>query len=233
MFATQIFLFFFYSTFPKYSGKLEPNFIANILWGIPWVWLPLFAEGCFWYWGWCQHRTLCNCFKNQTFITITMWIVRKVSVEIETVEKNVKNSLLLLVKKKRRISVRGLEKLFLAASWKGRGWREEILTKKRTSKYCKWPKSVKGKKNWLMWVNTSSVIYIIFTCCRCAVIWFILTKIMSSCRHPVTMSELLRAMNSCKDVFQRHAGKEGDSKTLTKKELSDLLHEQFGIVSVG
>lgn len=190
MFATQIFLFFFYSTFPKYSGKLEPNFIANILWGILWVWLPLFAEGCFWHWGWCQHRTLCNCFKNQTFITIAMWIVRKVSVEIETVEKNVKNSLLLLVKKKKkfRISVRGLEKLFLAASWKGRGWREEI---------------------------------------------FILTKIMSSCRHPVTMSELLRAMKICKDVFQRHAGKEGDSKTLTKKELSDLLHEQFGIVSVG
>lgn len=56
---------------------------------------------------------------------------------------------------------------------------------------------------------------------------------MSSCRHPVTMSELLSAMKICKDVFQRHAGKEGDNKTLTKKELSDLLREQFGIVSVG
>ncbi|XP_075868896.1 protein S100-G-like [Nelusetta ayraudi] len=43
------------------------------------------------------------------------------------------------------------------------------------------------------------------------------------------MSELLCAMKSCKDVFQRYAGKEGDNKTLSKKELSDLLHEQFGM----
>ncbi|XP_041798743.1 ictacalcin-like [Chelmon rostratus] len=42
------------------------------------------------------------------------------------------------------------------------------------------------------------------------------------------MSDLVQAMALLRSVFNKHAGKEGDPETLTKKELCDLLkHEGF------
>ncbi|RVE62684.1 hypothetical protein OJAV_G00159900 [Oryzias javanicus] len=43
-----------------------------------------------------------------------------------------------------------------------------------------------------------------------------------------TMNSIIDAVAVLRCVFDKYAGKEGDSKTLTKKELVTLFKEQFG-----
>ncbi|CAB1457157.1 unnamed protein product [Pleuronectes platessa] len=51
--------------------------------------------------------------------------------------------------------------------------------------------------------------------------------------HPVaggnsaTMSGLAHAISILTDTFEKHAGKDGDCKTLSKAELADLLRSEF------
>uniref|UniRef100_A0A3P9JGQ9 EF-hand domain-containing protein n=1 Tax=Oryzias latipes TaxID=8090 RepID=A0A3P9JGQ9_ORYLA len=42
------------------------------------------------------------------------------------------------------------------------------------------------------------------------------------------MTTIFEAIGILRKVFDKFAGKEGDAKTLTKKELTDLLKEQLG-----
>uniref|UniRef100_A0A3B3HG12 EF-hand domain-containing protein n=1 Tax=Oryzias latipes TaxID=8090 RepID=A0A3B3HG12_ORYLA len=42
------------------------------------------------------------------------------------------------------------------------------------------------------------------------------------------MTTIFEAIAILRKVFDKYAGKEGDAKTLTKKELTDLLKEQLG-----
>lgn len=46
------------------------------------------------------------------------------------------------------------------------------------------------------------------------------------------MTDLPKAMELLRTVFKNHAGKDGDAKTLSKKELSELLHAEFPEVAV-
>ncbi|XP_074509690.1 ictacalcin-like [Sebastes fasciatus] len=41
------------------------------------------------------------------------------------------------------------------------------------------------------------------------------------------MAQLMQAVDSLLNVFDKYAGKDGDSKTLTKNELSELLHKEL------
>ena len=41
------------------------------------------------------------------------------------------------------------------------------------------------------------------------------------------MTDLPKAMELLQSVFKTHAGKDGDAKTLSKKELSELLRAEF------
>lgn len=42
---------------------------------------------------------------------------------------------------------------------------------------------------------------------------------------------IFNAMKFLKDCFDEHAAKDGEKATMTKKELADLLRQQFEIVS--
>lgn len=46
-----------------------------------------------------------------------------------------------------------------------------------------------------------------------------------------TELSLFTAMKFVKDCFDEHAEKDGEKATMTKKELADLLRQQFNIVS--
>uniref|UniRef100_A0A3B3IPP5 EF-hand domain-containing protein n=2 Tax=Oryzias latipes TaxID=8090 RepID=A0A3B3IPP5_ORYLA len=43
-----------------------------------------------------------------------------------------------------------------------------------------------------------------------------------------TMTTIFEAITILRQVFDKYAGKEGDPKTLTKKEVLELLKEQLG-----
>ncbi|KAL7393213.1 hypothetical protein ABVT39_008032 [Epinephelus coioides] len=43
------------------------------------------------------------------------------------------------------------------------------------------------------------------------------------------MSELSEAMMKLQNVFDKYAGQDGDKKTLSKAELSNLLHKEFSV----
>ncbi|XP_008336049.1 protein S100-A6-like [Cynoglossus semilaevis] len=43
------------------------------------------------------------------------------------------------------------------------------------------------------------------------------------------MAKLLQLLGSIKGIFAQYAGKDGDGRSLSKRELSELLREEFGI----
>lgn len=43
------------------------------------------------------------------------------------------------------------------------------------------------------------------------------------------MAKLLQLLGSIKGIFAQYAGKDGDGRSLSKKELGELLREEFGI----
>lgn len=46
------------------------------------------------------------------------------------------------------------------------------------------------------------------------------------------MPELSEAMEKLQKVFDKYAGQDGDKKTLSKAELSNLLHKEFSVPKV-
>uniref|UniRef100_A0A3B3BM52 EF-hand domain-containing protein n=1 Tax=Oryzias melastigma TaxID=30732 RepID=A0A3B3BM52_ORYME len=48
------------------------------------------------------------------------------------------------------------------------------------------------------------------------------------CKTVNTMTTIFEAIAILRKIFDKYAGKEGDAKTLTKKEITTLLKEQLG-----
>ncbi|XP_008321340.1 protein S100-A6-like [Cynoglossus semilaevis] len=47
--------------------------------------------------------------------------------------------------------------------------------------------------------------------------------------NSANMAKLLQLLGSIKGIFAQYAGKDGDGRSLSKRELSELLREEFGI----